>query len=124
MADHLRWLWRRCERPDGRWVRSHHADGRRKDLTFQADQQLYPLVELADYWRRSGVLPSGIAWDVAIAGAWQAALEEVDAASGLMASGESAADDPAVAPFIAASQILLWYAGRRVAELADAAGLD
>ena len=124
VADHLRWLWRRCERPDGRWVRSHHANGRRKDLAFQADQQLYPLVELADYWRLTGSLPGGVDWSVAVAEAWAAALGAVDPGVGLIASAENAADDPAAAPFIGASQILLWYAAVRVAEAAKATGLS
>ena len=123
VADHLRWLWRRCERPDGRWVRSHHANGRRKDLAFQADQQLYPLVELADYWRLTASLPEGVDWSRAVAAAWTAALKEIDPDSGLMASAENAADDPVTAPFIASSQILLWYTARRVAEMAVAVGL-
>lgn len=123
VADHLRWLWRRCERPDGRWVRSHHASGPRKDLAFQADQQLYPIIELADYWRLTRSLPAGVDWDAAVAGAWRAAMEEVDPDTGLLASAENAADDPAVAPFIGASQILLWYAALRLAELAATSGL-
>ena len=124
VADHLRWLWRRCERPDGRWVRSHHANGRRKDLAFQADQQLYPLVELADYWRLTGTLPDGVDWSFQVMRAWQATLGEVDPATRLIASAENAADDPAVAPYIAASQILLWYAASRVAEMATSTGLN
>jgi len=126
VADHLRWLWRRCERPDGRWVRSHHADGRRKDLAFQADQQLYPFVELADYWRVVGELPAGVDWPAAIEGAWPAALGAVDRATGLIASAETAADDPATAPFIGASQVLLWYTAERLAEMTAATrlGLD
>ncbi|MGH2401293.1 MAG: glycoside hydrolase family 125 protein, partial [Candidatus Limnocylindria bacterium] len=124
VADHLRWLWRRCERPDGRWVRSHHANGRRKDLAFQADQQLYAIVELADYWRVVGSLPAGVGWDTAVATAWRAAVDEVDPTTGLIACAENAADDPAVAPFITASQILLWYAGQRLLEMLDAAALS
>lgn len=124
VAEHLRWLWRRCDRPDGRWVRSHHADGRRKDLAFQADQQLYPLVELADYWRLTGELPVGVDWAPEVAATWQATLREVDPATGLIASAENAADDPVVAPFIAASQLVLWYAASRVAEMVTSAGLD
>ncbi len=124
VADHLRWLWRRCERPDDRWMRSHHANGRRKDLAFQADQQLYPLVELADYWRLTGTLPGGVAWAEEVPRAWAAALDARDAGSGLIASDENAADDPAAAPFITASQILLWYAGRRMAEIVDAGALE
>ena len=124
VADHLRWLWLRCERPDGRWARSHHADGRRKDLAFQADQQLYPLIELADYWRLTDVLPGGVDWSSLVTDAWAATLGEVDPTTGFIASAENAADDPVVAPYIAASQILLWYAASRVAEMAMSAGLD
>ena len=119
VADHLRWLWRRCERPDGRWVRSHHANGLRKDPAFQADQQLYPMIELADFWRLTRTLPDGVDWPIEVGRAWDAALREVDPATGLMGSTENAADDPADAPFIAASQILLWYTGERLAEMAD-----
>jgi hypothetical protein len=123
VAEHLRWLWLRCERPDGRWVRSHHADGRRKDLAFQADQQLYPLIELTDYWRAAGKLPARAAWDELVADSWRAALDAVDPPFWLMSSTENAADDPAAAPYIGASQIVLWYAARRLAELADGGAL-
>ena len=87
VADHLRWLFLRCERPDGRWVRSHHADGRRKDHPFQADQQLYPLLELADFSSVTGRLPDlppGAAWADLVAEAWsavEAAIDEVAASS-------------------------------------------
>lgn len=123
VADHLRWLWRRCERPDGLWMRSHHADGRRKDLAFQADQQLYPLLELADYWRKTHALPEGVAWDAEVARAWAGAEAHVDGALGLIGSAENAADDPSAAPYIASSQILAWYAAERIAELAEAGAL-
>lgn len=118
VADHLRWLWRRCDRPDGRLVRSRHTDGRRKDLPFQADQQLYPLLELADYWRSGGSVPDGVAWEVEVPRAWAAAVAEIDPAVGLIRSDENAADDPAPAPCIAATQILLWYSAERLRELA------
>jgi hypothetical protein len=124
VADHLRWLWRRCDRPDGRWVRSHHGDGRRKDLAFQADQQLYPILELADFWRRCGTLPDGVEWSRAVSRAWSAALGEVDPTTGLLACAENAADDPAAEPFLASSQVVLWYATRRLAEMARAGALS
>ena len=124
VADHLRWLWRRCERPDGRWVRSHHANGRRKDLAFQADQQLYPIIELADYWRLAAALPDGVSWPRTVAAAWSVIDDELDSGGGLLRSDENAADDPVAAPFIGASQILAWYAAERLAEVSDAAGLQ
>ncbi len=120
VADHLRWLWRRCERPDGWWARSHHADGRRKDLAFQADQQLYPMLELADYHDLTGSLPAGVDWEAAVIRAWDASEAHVDERLGLVASGENAADDPAGLPFIGASQILRWRTAVRLESLSRA----
>jgi meiotically up-regulated gene 157 (Mug157) protein len=54
---------------------------------------------------------------------WSAALREIDPRTGLMACAENAADDPAPAPFIAGSQVMLWYAARRLRELAAAGAL-
>lgn len=124
VAEHLRWLWRRCDRPQGWWARSHHADGRRKDLAFQADQQLYPMLELADYRDVAGSLPDGVSWPRAVSEAWDAAETRVDDALGLLASGENAADDPAAAPFIGASQILRWRAARLLEAMASDGTLD
>ena len=123
VADHLRWLWRRCQRVDGHWMRSHHGNGQPKDLAFQADQQLYPFVELADLWRATGSLPGGIDWASLVPEAWRAVLAAIDPASGLVGTDENAADDRAAAPFLAGSQILLWYTARRLAERGLAARL-
>jgi uncharacterized protein len=103
-------------------VRSHHANGEPKDFAFQADQQLYPMLELADFWRFTGTLPEGVDWS-AVEDAWAATLDEVAPALELPGTGENAADDPPAAPFIAGSQILLWYVALRLAELARARAL-
>ena len=124
VADHLRWLWRRCDRPDGSWARSHHASGRRKDLGFQADQQLYPILEACDYWRLTGCLPDGVRWTDAIGGAWRRTQAALDPLTGLLSTVENAADDPAAAPFVASSQILMWYAAHRLAQVAQAGAVD
>jgi len=120
VGDHLRWLWRRCERPGGRWLRSHHGNGAPKDRAFQADQQLYPFVELADLWRRTHELPDGVDWVRRVPEAWRVVLAEVDPVCGLIRTDENAADDPVDAPFVAGSQILLWYAAGRLAGVAAA----
>lgn len=120
VADHLRWLWSRCVRPNGWWARSHHADGRRKDAGFQADQQLYPILELTDLWQVAGRLPDGVDWSLAVARAWASVEARVDPTTGLLASGENAADDPVALPFLGASQILRWWTASRLAALATA----
>ena len=120
VESHLRWLWLRNERPDGRWLRSHHANGKRKDLTFQIDQQLYPLLELADWWRATGSLPPAIDWTPLVDVAWDAALRAVDPSTGLVATAETAGDDPVTRPFVLASQIVFWYTATRLVELVEA----
>jgi hypothetical protein len=126
VSDHLRWLWRRCERADGRWMRSHHGNGAPKDLAFQADQQLYPFVELADLWRASGSLPDGVDWPRVLPDAWRSVLAAIDPVTGLIGTDENAADDRVDAPYVAASQVTLWYTAMRLAEpaLAPRIGLE
>ncbi|MDP8905544.1 MAG: glycoside hydrolase family 125 protein [Chloroflexota bacterium] len=126
VADHLRWLWLSCERPNAGWARSHHANGRRKDERFQADQQLYPLLELADFWRVSRRLPELEGGASADRRAWSALVSDVlrmlelaSAPTGLLGSEENAADDPLAYPYHFSTQVLAWFTLRRLAELAD-----
>ena len=57
VAEHLRWLWVRCDRGANGWARSHLPNGAVKDRAFQADQQLYPVLELLDYREVAGAWP-------------------------------------------------------------------
>lgn len=106
-------------------MRSHHGNGEPKDLVFQADQQLYPFVELADLWRATGSLPGGVDWERVVPDAWRVVLTAIEPVTGLIGTDENSADDPVDAPFVAASQILLWYTAMRLAEpaLASRVGL-
>lgn len=126
VADHLRWLFIRCERRDGRWVRSHYADGTRKDRPFQADQQLYPLLELADHIEATGSPPehpTASAWADLVTVAWAAAMVAVDARTGLIRADENPADDALGHPYLLSNQILLWWTATRLAAIADALGM-
>ena len=144
VADHLRWLWLSCERPAHTWARSHHANGQRKDEVYQADQQLYPLLELADYWRATGGLPpldgtggtgrtggtggtgrtggTGQSWTAMTAGVVDALVSRMSS-DGLLPTDENAADDPAALPYLLANQVLACYTFERVAEMSDVLGL-
>ena len=127
VGDHLRWLFLCCERPDDRWARSHHADGRRKDLPLQADQQLYPLLELADYVTATGRLPGlppETSWPELASAAWAAAEGIIDPATGLIRTDENPADDVPANPFLVSDQVLLWHTATRLASVAAAIGLD
>jgi hypothetical protein len=127
VADHLRWLFLRCERPDGRWVRSHYADGRRKDTPFPSDQQLYPLLELADYVSTTGRapgLPPESTWAELVAGAWAGVEAAIDPDIGLVRTEENPADDVPTNPFLASDQVLLWHVATRLAEVASVLKID
>ncbi|MGD8486285.1 MAG: glycoside hydrolase family 125 protein, partial [Chloroflexota bacterium] len=127
VADHLRWLFLRCERPDARWVRSHYADGRRKDPPLQSDQQLYPLLELCDYVVATGRLPDlppESSWESLVQEAWRAALIRVDDELALISTDQNPADDVPTYPYLASDQVLLWYTATRLAGVASHIGAD
>ena len=125
VTEHLRWLWGRCDRGDNGWMRSHLPSGTVKDRAYQADQQLYPLLELLDYREAAGTWPEappGGGWGEAVAEAWRAL--PVDPELGLVAGEENPADDPASLPFLLSTQVLRWYTATRLGAHAGELGLD
>lgn len=109
-ARHLRWLWGSARR-DGAWMRSHLTNGTVKDPGIQADQQLYPILELLDYRRAVGswpALPAGeLDWGVLV----RAALEALpsDPVTGLLMSEENPADDISGFDLSFSTQVLYWH---------------
>lgn len=101
-----RWLFERAERVDGWWPRASLASGQVKDPAFQLDQQLWPLLLVADHGRLSG--------DGALAGYRDAGMKMIDALLalrtdfGLIATAETPADDPLAQPYHFSSHVLLW----------------
>ncbi|MFW5696747.1 MAG: hypothetical protein ACOCXR_03065, partial [Phototrophicaceae bacterium] len=55
---HLVWMFETAQRMNGLWGRSYLANGRIKDQGFQLDQQLFPLLDLADYVLLTGDRPT------------------------------------------------------------------
>ena len=113
---HLDWLFRVAARPRGWWARSHLIGGQPKDPVFQLDQQLYPLLELADYVETTGDRDTASRHSGEVA----AVLEAIDAwraTSNLYASDESPADDPLELPYETANQVLAWHTFKRLARL-------
>jgi uncharacterized protein len=125
VAEHLRWLWFRCDRAGG-WMRSHLPNGAVKDRAFQADQQLYPVLELLDYRDAAGAwpkVPRGRAgWGEVIAEAWR--ILPIDPELGLVAGDENPADDPASLPYLLSTQILLWHTATRLRGYSGELGLE
>jgi hypothetical protein len=118
---HLAWLWRSGRDADGVWRRSHLSTGAVKDTGYQVDQQLFPLLELADFRRATGRWPAGEprTWGAEVARVWRA-LPRDD--NGLVPGEENPADDPSELPYLLSSQLLLAYVARRLAELEEELG--
>jgi uncharacterized protein len=128
---HLRWLWGPGCDASGRWQRSHLTSGAVKDLAFQSDQQLYPILEACDYRLAAGRWPSpppghagrdpAEAWGGLVRRAWTGLPRDPN---GLLPGEENPADDAATYPYLLSSQLLLAYVGQRLADVADELRLD
>jgi hypothetical protein len=114
-------LWRSGRDADGVWRRSHLSTGAVKDTGYQVDQQLFPLLELADFRRATGRWPARgpRSWGAEVARVWRT-LPRDD--NGLVPGEENPADDPSELPYLLSSQLLLAYVARRLAELEDELG--
>ena len=122
---HLRWLWLCCDRPNHLWQRSHQANGKVKDVAVQADQQLYPILELLDHRDVLGHWPppeAAAEWGRLAAATWDALPR--DEVTGMLRSEENPADDVADLPLLLSTEVLHWSAARRMAAHAVELGLE
>ncbi len=120
---HLIWLFEAAERPQGYWGRSYLANGRVKDAAFQLDQQLFPLLELAEYTAETGEQDTFTRLHGHIRPIVEMLLARQDGDSGLFPTDETPADDPVALPYHLSSHILLWHTLHRIAPLAQDAAL-
>jgi hypothetical protein len=120
---HLNWLFGPA-RAQGPWMRSHLTGGQIKDPGLQADQQLYPILELVDFRRRFGRWPSTdlTHWQRGITAAFKDLV--VSPETGLLVSEENPADDPAEYPHNFSTQVLFSEVLSRLGETADELGLN
>jgi hypothetical protein len=120
---HLAWLFGPA-RADGPWMRSHLTGGQVKDPGLQADQQLYPVLELVDFRRRFGRWPSPDLehWREGIRATLDGLVTSEEA--GLLVSEENPADDPAEFPHNFSTQVLFAEVLGRLSPVADELGLD
>lgn len=114
---HLIWLFEVAQRPGGVWGRSYLINGRLKDPAFQLDQQLYPLLELAETIDATGESDLLERFRKQVRAVLTALLARRDPASGLFPTAETPADDPVTMPFHLSSHILLWHVLRRIGPL-------
>lgn len=105
---HLVWMFETAERVNGLWGRSYLANGRVKDRGFQLDQQLFPLLQLAETVQITGdsALLARFKPQIAPLFAHLAAHRAPHAL--LFATDETPADDPIAQPYPLSSHVLLW----------------
>jgi hypothetical protein len=118
----IRWSFEAAETVDGWWPRASLASGAAKDPAFQLDQQLWPLLLIADRARLTGDVSPRERY----AGSCTNVIERLLAARtpfGLVATAETPADDPLVQPFHFSSHVLLWRVLTAFDRLVDAAAV-
>jgi len=104
----ITWLFEVAERPDGAWPRASLASGQAKDVAFQLDQQLYPLLLVADHARLTGENVMRERHGDAC-GATLDGLLGRRSTFGLVPTAETPADDPLRQPYHFSSHVLLWH---------------
>lgn len=121
MADlvrgHLIWLFEMAERPDGLWGRCYLANGRIKDSAFQLDQQLFPLLELADYVLMTGDRATLERLAPHVGPLVETLLAMRAEGLSLLPTDETPGDDPIAYPYHLSSHILMWRVWGRLHEL-------
>jgi uncharacterized protein len=118
---HLLWMFERAERIDGAfWGRSYLANGKIKDRGFQLDQQLFPLLELADYVLDTGDQDTFQRLQPDIQSVLEALSKRKKLDAALFPTDETPGDDPIAYPYHFSSHLLLWHTLKRLGE----AGID
>lgn len=121
VRDHLRWTFNVAQRPDGSWGRSYLANGAIKDPAFQFDQQLYPLLELADYLLMVGD-ESPLPVEQTVGPVLDMLLTRKATGAMLFPTDETPGDDPIPLPYHLSSHVLLWRTLTRLNELTGTYG--
>lgn len=103
----IRWSFEAAETVDGWWPRASLASGAAKDPAFQLDQQLWPLLLIADRARLTADASLRERYAESCANVIDRLLK-ARTAFGLVATAETPADDPLVQPFHFSSHVLLW----------------
>ena len=107
---HLIWMFKRAERDGQFWGRSYLVNGRIKDRGFQLDQQIFPLIELAEYTLETGDRATFDRLKGYIVPLLDALMRQKAPGDWLFPTDETPGDDPIPLPFHFSSHILFWRA--------------
>lgn len=105
---HLIWMFEIAERKDGAWGRCYLANGKIKDGAFQLDQQLFPLLELAEYVLETGDRATFQRLEGHIYAVLDMLIARQADFAPLFPTDETPADDPIALPYHLSSHILFW----------------
>lgn len=107
---HLLWTFEQTERINGAWGRCYLANGKIKDGAFQLDQQLFPLLELAEYILETGDQATYDRLRHHIQPTMDMLLSRRHPTPDglLLPTDETPADDPIHYPYHLSSHLLLW----------------
>lgn len=114
---HLLWMFEQAERVGSLWGRSYLATGRIKDHGFQLDQQIFPLLELAEAVSETGDNALLERLRPTVTAVLDALLAKKHNAMWLFPTDETPADDPIALPFHWSSHVLLWHTLNRLSAL-------
>jgi hypothetical protein len=105
---HLIWMFEIAERIDGAWARCYLANGKIKDGAFQLDQQLFPLLELAEYTLETQDRTTFDRLQPHVRAILDMLLARKADFAALFPTDETPADDPIALPYHLSSHILFW----------------
>jgi hypothetical protein len=114
---HLLWLFEVADRPDDTWGRCYLANGQIKDRAFQLDQQLFPVLELAEYVLETGDRATWDRLQPMVVSLTQKLLARKAPYFWLFPTDETPADDPLALPYHLSSHLLMWRTFRKLADL-------
>ncbi len=113
---HLIWMFEIAERPGGVWGRCYLANGRQKDPAFQLDQQLWPLLEFAEYVQETGDHATFERLQSQVSTILDTLLTHRNNPDvWLFSTDETPADDPIALPYHLSSHILFWRTLKKLA---------
>lgn len=115
---YLAWQFETAARVDRWWPRASLASGQPKDPAFQLDQQLYPLLLVAEVADVTGDRSTMERYGSQAETLLDSVLARADA-TGLIATTETPADDRLAQPYHLSSHLLLWRTLRAFGRDAD-----
>jgi uncharacterized protein len=117
VEQHIKWMFD-AERINGAWGRCYLANGKIKDKAFQLDQQLFPLLEYAEYMLETEHPDKRLEQDIPqIHAVIDMLLARKAAHAALFPTDETPADDPIAMPYHLSSHILFWVVLNKLARI-------